>query len=393
MQMDNGDGKCVGFDMDVGAAGRKAARSGVAAKRKEEKIMLPRYEDRSASLPAAEIIGGGTCCERKMNKVLRANGGVKRVNGNVEGANEGAPDFSTIIAQQLRNLLPAMLAQVSNRGNFGNQNGNVVNKNVQENVGKSSAWITGNWEFVHDMVVVGFDQKSINTYRGSFVGKALTWWNSQIRTLSQEVAVSMSWNDFKFMMIQEFCLSHETQKLESELWNHAMVKAGHAAYTDRFPELARLVPHLVTPESRMIERYAYGLAPQISGMVEAMEPKTIQKAVKDKNGRDDNKRTRTGNVFATTVNPVGRENTGMDWLSNYKAEIICHEKVVRIPLPDGKVLRVVGERPKEKARLLMSTKASDKKQEEIVVVRDFPEVFLDDLSGLPPIQEIKFGLS
>ncbi|GKG47566.1 hypothetical protein Tco_0507051, partial [Tanacetum coccineum] len=37
------------------------------------------------------------------------------------------------------------------------------------------------------------------------------------------------------------------------LWNHAMVGAGHAAYTDRFHELARLVPHLVTPESRMIE--------------------------------------------------------------------------------------------------------------------------------------------
>nr|GEZ22551.1 hypothetical protein [Tanacetum cinerariifolium] len=31
---------------------------------------------------------------------------------------------------------------------------------------------------------------------------------------------------------------------------------------------------------------------------------------KDKNGRDDNKRTRTGNVFATTVNPVGREKEG-----------------------------------------------------------------------------------
>ncbi|GKE79625.1 hypothetical protein Tco_1545745, partial [Tanacetum coccineum] len=80
---------------------------------------------------------------------------------------------------------------------------------------------------------------------------------------------------------------------------------------------------------------------------------------------------------------------GIDWLSNFKAEIICHEKVVRIPLPDGKVLRVVGERPDKKARLLMSSKASDKKQEEIVVVRDFPEVFLDDLSGLPPIREIE----
>ncbi|GJS69582.1 hypothetical protein Tco_0702423 [Tanacetum coccineum] len=118
-----------------------------------------------------------------------------------------------------------------------------------------------------------------------------------------------------------------------------MVGAGHAAYTDRFHELARLVPHLVPPESRMIERYVYGLALQICRMVAATEPKTMQKVVqissaltdeavrngsikkvekrgnvgepsKDRSGRDDNQRTRTGNVFATTVNPVGRENTG-----------------------------------------------------------------------------------
>ncbi|GKB39430.1 putative reverse transcriptase domain-containing protein [Tanacetum coccineum] len=137
----------------------------------------------------------------------------------------------------------------------------------------------------------------------------------------------------------EFCPSNEMQKLESELWNHIMVEAGHAAYTDRFHELARLVPHLVTPESRMIERYVYGLSPQIRGMVAATEPKTIQKAVqisgaltdepvrngsinkgekrgnvgepsKDRSGRDDNKRTRIVNSFATIVNPVGRENTG-----------------------------------------------------------------------------------
>ncbi|GKD04550.1 hypothetical protein Tco_1179524, partial [Tanacetum coccineum] len=82
----------------------------------------------------------------------------------------------------------------------------------------------------------------------------------------------------------------------------------------------------------------------------------------------------------------------MDWLSNYKAKIICHEKVVRIPLLDGKVLRVLGERPEEKARLLMSAKASEKKQEEIVVVRDFPKVFPNDLSGLPPTREIEFRI-
>ncbi|GJS40716.1 putative reverse transcriptase domain-containing protein [Tanacetum coccineum] len=103
-----------------------------------------------------------------------------------------------------------------------------------------------------------------------------------------------------------------------------------------------------------------------------------------------------GHVFDIDLIPFGHGSfdviIGMDWLSNYKAKIICHEKVVRIPLPDGKVLRVLGERPEEKARFLMGAKAGDKKQEEIVVVRDFPKVFPDDLSGLPPIREIEFRI-
>ena len=55
-----------------------------------------------------------------------------------------------------------------------------------------------------------------------------------------------------------------------------MVGAGHAAYNDRFHELAKLVPHLVTPEDKRIRRYVYGLAPHIRGMVAAIDPKTIQ---------------------------------------------------------------------------------------------------------------------
>nr|GEV04529.1 putative reverse transcriptase domain-containing protein [Tanacetum cinerariifolium] len=334
--------------------------------------MPPRMRTRSAGRPTTKSLGWGTGvrngrggrhrrpregndeCVYDLNgqgndQGMGTNRGVEGVNGNVEGANGGAPEFSMIIAQQLQNRLPTMLAQVGNQGNVGNQ------------------------------------------------------------------------------------------KLETELWNHATVKAGHAAYTDRFHELARLVPHLVTLEIRKIERYMNQSIKKVEKRGNMGEPS------KDMSDKDDNKRNRTGNVFATTINPIGRENTGVeprelgfkyvieiasrqlveidkviknckieieghvfdidlksfghgsfdviiciDWLSNYKAEIIFHEKVVRIPLLDGKVLRVLGERPKEKARLLMSIKASDKKQREIVVVRDFPEVFSDDLSGLPPIQKIKF---
>nr|GEZ51402.1 putative reverse transcriptase domain-containing protein [Tanacetum cinerariifolium] len=61
-----------------------------------------------------------------------------------------------------------------------------------------------------------------------------------------------------------------------------------------------------------------------------------------------------GHVFDISLIPFGSESfdviIGMDWLSNHKAEIICH----------------------------------DKKREELVVVKDFP----DDLSGLPPSREL-----
>nr|GEY66365.1 reverse transcriptase domain-containing protein [Tanacetum cinerariifolium] len=40
-----------------------------------------------------------------------------------------------------------------------------------------------------------------------------------------------------------------------------------------------LVPHLVTSENKIIERYVYGLAPQIRGMVTVMELAIIQKVV------------------------------------------------------------------------------------------------------------------
>ncbi|GKC31570.1 putative reverse transcriptase domain-containing protein [Tanacetum coccineum] len=155
-----------------------------------------------------------------------------------------------------------------------------------------------------------------------------------------------------------------------------MVGASHAAYTDGFHELARLVSHLVTLESRMIERYMYGLALQIRGMVAAMKPKTIQKAVQISGALTD-EAVRNGSIKKVEKRGNVGEPSRDRNLSNYKAEIICHEKVVRIPLPDGKVLRVLGERPEEKARLLMSAKTIGEKQEEIVVVRDFPE----ELSG------------
>ncbi|GKD77231.1 putative reverse transcriptase domain-containing protein [Tanacetum coccineum] len=94
-----------------------------------------------------------------------------------------------------------------------------------------------------------------------------------------------------------------------------------------------------------------------------------------------------GHTFDINLIPFGHrsfdEIVGMDRLSRHKAEIICHEKVVRIPLPNSEMLRVLGERPEEKVRHSKSAKVKEQKLKDIVVVRNFFEVFLDDLSGLP----------
>nr|GFB42828.1 putative reverse transcriptase domain-containing protein [Tanacetum cinerariifolium] len=81
---------------------------------------------------------------------------------------------------------------------------------------------------------------------------------------------------------------------------------------------------------------------------------------------------------------------GMDWLSYHRAVIDCYEKIVRIPLPNGEILEVQGERLEKDHGSLACIKADEKKLDDIRVVQDFPEIFPDDLSGLPPVREIEF---
>nr|GEW57118.1 retrovirus-related Pol polyprotein from transposon TNT 1-94 [Tanacetum cinerariifolium] len=83
---------------------------------------------------------------------------------------------------------------------------------------------------------------------------------------------------------------------------------------------------------------------------------------------------------------------GMDWLSYHQAVIDCYEKIVRIPLPNGEILEVQGERLEKDPGSLASIKADEKKLDGIRVVQDFPEIFPDDLSGLPPVREIEFRI-
>ncbi|GKB23239.1 putative reverse transcriptase domain-containing protein, partial [Tanacetum coccineum] len=461
--------------------------------------------------------------------------GSRTSNQDCQGSNQG--NHASSIQGEFRSV------NMSNRRN-GCSYKEFMACNPKDYDGKGGAIVYTRWiekmESVQDMSGCGANQK-VKYTANSFNGKALTWWNTQVQTRGRKATVGMTWEDFKGLMRKEFCPNNELQKLESKFWCHAMVGAGHAAYTGRFHELARLVTHLVTPENKRIKRYIYGLAPQICAMVAATEPITIQSAIlkagmltdeairngswrkntekrgngrelsRDGNVRDDNKRSRTERVFSIVTNPVRKEYTGgqghrnngnqarggafmmgaeearqdpnimtdrftlnnhyattlfdfgadysfvsttyiplldiepndlgfsyeieiasgqlvkinkvicnckleieghtfdidlipfghgsfdviirMDWLSRHKAKIIFHEKVVRIPLPYREMLIVLGEKPEEKVRHLMSAKTKEQKLKDIVIVRNFPEVFPDALSGLPPSREFEFHIN
>ncbi|GJS70902.1 reverse transcriptase domain-containing protein [Tanacetum coccineum] len=48
---------------------------------------------------------------------------------------------------------------------------------------------------------------------------ALTWWNSHIRIVDQDVAYAMTWTEMKKKMTDKYYPRNEMKKLEAELWN------------------------------------------------------------------------------------------------------------------------------------------------------------------------------
>nr|GEV17412.1 ribonuclease H-like domain-containing protein [Tanacetum cinerariifolium] len=102
---------------------------------------------------------------------------------------------------------------------------------------------------------------------------------------------------------------------------------------------------------------------------------------------------------------------GMDWLSKYHAKIICDEKVVYIPI-DGEILIIRDDRSNTRLNLIsciktkryisrgcqvfiaqvMEKKSDEKGLEDIPVVREFLEVFPEELPGLPSVRQIEFQI-
>ncbi|GJU63372.1 reverse transcriptase domain-containing protein [Tanacetum coccineum] len=109
---------------------------------------------------------------------------------------------------------------------------------------------------------------------------------------------------------------------------------------------------------------------------------------------------------------------GMDWMAEHRAEVVCYEKYIRVPYGND-MLIIQGERSgvKNESRLEVissirtqkyidqgcqvfliqmtkeeETEIPERRIEDVPVVRDFPEVFPEDLPGLPPTRQVEFHI-
>ncbi|GKB25019.1 putative reverse transcriptase domain-containing protein [Tanacetum coccineum] len=109
----------------------------------------------------------------------------------------------------------------------------------------------------------------------------------------------------------------------------------------------------------------------------------------------------------------------MDWLAKNHAVIVCDEKIVRFPY-GNKILIIQGDKSDKEKKSTLSIiscvkaqkymekgcqlflaqvtvkenkdKLKEKRLEDVSTVQDFPEVFPEDLPGLPPIRQVEFQI-
>nr|GEX38724.1 putative reverse transcriptase domain-containing protein [Tanacetum cinerariifolium] len=201
--------------------------------------------------------------------------------------------------------------------------------------------------------------------------------------MSPKVAVSR----YSGLLVSRNVLAQK--KLESEFWNHKMVRSDIDGYTARFHELCN-TPILIdiAAEANLgdigwgtnvpVERCGEYGQPfdhrwYKDGIFKKKENAGNKKRSNDHNrnrGRDDrNKRQRTGWNFALTASEQGQG----------KCQYAVNIQIYR-------------ERPKGNLKQLKTMKMNELKHKDIRGVYEFPGVFLEDLSGLPLSREVEFRI-
>nr|GFA31468.1 hypothetical protein [Tanacetum cinerariifolium] len=240
---------------------------------------------------------------------------------------------------------------------------------------------------------------------------ALIWWNTHVQTVGHEAAYGMTWKTLMKMMTEKYCPRNEIKKLEMELWDLKVKGTDLASYTQRYQELDLLCRRMFSKESDKIEKYVRGLPEMIHGSVVASKSKTMQEAIEiatelmDKKIRTFDERQKSACYECRVQGHFKRECPKLKNNNNHGNQGGGNNALARVYIvgrtgtdPDA---NVVTEKYVKKGFPIflahITTKEvedkSEKKQlEDVSIVQNFPEVFPEELPGLPPTRPVEYQI-
>nr|GEV22069.1 putative reverse transcriptase domain-containing protein [Tanacetum cinerariifolium] len=182
-----------------------------------------------------------------------------------------------------------------------------------------------------EKLINGIEDCKVKFATGTLTEEYLSWWNSFAQPIGIEEAYKITWVEFKKLLIKKYC--------------------------PRTKELATLCPTMVSDSKKMMEAFIGGLPRSIEGNVTASKPRTLEEAI---------------NIAQRLMDQTTNNN------AQGRAYMLRDRNAYRDP-------NVVTAQVIEK-------KSEDKLLENIPVVREFPDVFPEDLPGLPSIRQVEFQI-
>nr|GEW68168.1 retrotransposon protein, putative, Ty3-gypsy subclass [Tanacetum cinerariifolium] len=280
---------------------------------------------------------------------------------------------------------------------------------------------------------------------------ALTWWNGHVRTSCHDAAYAMTWGTLKKKLTEKYYLkalmctkflADEIEKVDKYISGlldniHGNVMSARPKTLDETIELANdlMDQKLRTyakrnnhqqPYKKQNVARAYTAGPSEKKAYTGNLPlctkcnyhHTGQRASKcnnckkyghatcdfrvnvNKNNNNNNRVQSTGTCLECEEPGHFKKNCpklknngsfdviiGKDWLREYHAVIVFDEKIVRV-LFRNETLIFQGKRNDQEAK----DKSEGKRLENVPIVRDFHEVFPEDLSSIPPARQVKFQI-
>ncbi|KAB2622737.1 hypothetical protein D8674_024919 [Pyrus ussuriensis x Pyrus communis] len=277
--------------------------------------------------------------------------------------------------------------------------------------------------------------------------QAYYWWESMLVNPDLQIT---TWTTFEVIFLEKYFLEPMRVMRTREFSNLCQNEMIVAQYMSKFKELMRFAPYMIPDEITKATKLEEELRAEIKEKVElfklkryaeivdrALMAKQIilgsKRALEDKKpgAGQNSKRPRSPWGSCVKVNQVCRSSTidilhhkldcdlllldlldydvifGMDLLKRFEAIIDCGKKLITLTTLNGEKFSFYGDTKVSKPNSILDKRKvnylsqighmiakgiSESKIEYILLVRDFIDVFPEDLPGLPLIREIEFSI-